>query len=54
VEGGAGASDDKPSMLKLYMDVNALTSEVGEMLNTYFVDPVSRTVGSLMYNQEPN
>jgi uncharacterized protein (DUF2164 family) len=36
------------------MDVNALTSEVGEMLNTYFVDPVSRTVGSLMYNQEPN
>ena len=31
-------------MLKLYTDVNAMTSEVGEMLNTYFMDPVSRTV----------
>jgi hypothetical protein len=31
-------------MLKIYTDVNAMTSEVGEMLNTYFVDPVSRTV----------
>jgi hypothetical protein len=45
VEGGNG-SDDRSSMLKLYTDVNALTSEVGEMLNTYFVDPVSKTVCS--------
>jgi hypothetical protein len=31
-------------MLKLYTDVNKMKSEVGEMLNTYFTDPVSRTV----------
>jgi hypothetical protein len=47
VEGGNG-SDDRSSMLKLYTDVNALTSEVGEMLNTYFVDPVSKTVCPLL------
>jgi len=31
-------------MLKIYTEVNAMQSEVGEMLNTYFIDPVSRTV----------
>jgi ATP-dependent helicase STH1/SNF2 len=31
-------------MLKIYNEVNAMQSEVGEMLNTYFIDPVSRTV----------
>ena len=34
-------------MLKIYNEVNAMQSEVGEMLNTYFIDPVSRTVSRL-------
>ena len=31
-------------MLKIYNEVNAMQSEVGELLNTYFIEPVSRTV----------
>lgn len=34
-------------MTKLYNEVNALKSEVGELLNTYFVDPVSKTVSHI-------
>lgn len=44
VEGGAGGGEDRPLMSKIYTEVNALKSEVGELLNTYFVDPVSKAV----------
>lgn len=34
-------------MTRIYTEVNSLKSDVGELWNTYFVDPVSKTVRPL-------
>lgn len=44
VDGAAGGSEDKGAMTRIYTEVNSLKSDVGELWNTYFVDPVSKTV----------
>lgn len=46
--GAAGGGQDKAVMTKMYTEINAMKSEVGELLNTYFVDPVSKAVSAAL------